>query len=90
MQTTYSYNEEVENYWKLLKNASSEVKLRLIALLSQSLMEKEHGDAKAIPASSTEKFINRFSGAWHGKDTAREIIDIIHEGRSCRKPISFD
>lgn len=90
MQTTYSYNAEVENYWKLLKNASSEVKLRLIALLSQSLMEKEHGDAKAIPASSTKKSINRFSGAWHGKDTAREIIYIIHEGRSCRKPISFD
>ncbi len=44
MQTTYSYNAEAENYWKLLKNASSEVKLRLIALLSQSLMEKEHGD----------------------------------------------
>ncbi|WP_289766040.1 hypothetical protein [Bacteroides acidifaciens] len=90
MQTTYSYNAEAENYWKLLKNASSEVKLRLLALLSQSLMEKEPGDTKAIPTSSTKKSINRFSGAWHGKDTAREIIYIIHEGRSCRKPISFD
>lgn len=66
MQTTYSYNAEAENYWKLLKNASSEVKLRLIALLSQSLMKKEPSDTKAIPTSSTEKFINRFSGrmAW--------------------------
>lgn len=90
MQTTYSYNAETENYWKLLKNASSEVKLRLITLLSQSLMEKEPDDTKAIASSSTDKFISRFSGAWHGKDSAKEIIDIIHDGRSCRKPVSFD
>lgn len=91
MQTTYSYNAEAENYWKLLKNASSEVKLRLITLLSQSVINdvEESSDLK-LSKGSTDAFLAKYSGVWKGEETAEEIISKINEGHNCKNPISFD
>lgn len=89
MLNTYSMNAEAEGYWKLLKNVRSEVKLRLITLLSQSVID-ETANHRANSTDDTKDFIARFSGAWHGDDTAENIITVIHEGRQCKNPISFD
>lgn len=93
MATTHSYKSEAEGYWKLLKNTSNEVKLRLITLLSQSMTENSDRTNAATDNSAqkrTERFIARFAGAWHGDESAEDIVGIINEGRTCRKPVSFD
>lgn len=88
MLSTYSYNAEAESYWKLLKNARSEVKLRLITLLSQSVMNEV--SVKDSMKSETENFLSKFAGAWKGDESAEEIIANIHDNRNCKNPISFD
>lgn len=88
MLTTYSYNAEAESYWKLLKNARSEVKLRLITLLSQSVInDVEHHARPESDASLTKQFLDKYSGIWSGNDTAEGIISRISENRNCKNPI---
>lgn len=88
MLTTYSYNAEADSYWKLLKNARSEVKLRLITLLSQSVINdvEDHAKPKA-DANLTKQFLDKYSGIWSGNDTAEGIISHISENRNCKNPI---
>lgn len=88
MLSTYSYNAEAESYWKLLKNARSEVKLRLITLLSQSVIEDV--SEKESSNDVTESFLSKFAGAWQGNESAEDIIANIQANRNCKNPISFD
>ena len=88
MLSTYSYNAEAESYWKLLKDARSEVKLRLITLLSQSIMD-DVSDKRPME-SETGRFLAKFAGAWKGNESAEDIIATIQDNRHCKKPISFD
>lgn len=93
MATTYSYKLEAESYWRLLKNTSNEVKLRLITLLSQSMTENSDKNSSIIDNSDqkrTDRFIAKFAGAWKGDETAERIVEVIKDGRTCREPISFD
>ena len=73
----------VNSYWKLLENLSSEVKLRLIAKLSQSLVK---------PAAEEEKektnWADEFYGAWDDSRTAEEIIDDIKNSRVFNRHIT--
>lgn len=85
MISTNSYEEEVNSYWDLIKNLKSEVKLRLITLLSQSLsrsMDKTH--------SSDDEFLNKIYGAWDDDRSTEEILRDINEHKTCKTPISFD
>ncbi|MBC5619701.1 hypothetical protein [Butyricimonas hominis] len=62
------------SYWNVLKDLSREVKLDLIARLSNSLLQKEEG--KKVSASS-------FYGVWHDNDF--EDTDINEAIKTSRK-----
>lgn len=90
MATSTHYSIETSTYWNLIKNVSYEVKIRLITLLSESLlteavdMPQEHGSDK------TNKFLKKFYGSWRDGESAEEIIRKINDRRSSKEPISFD
>lgn len=37
----------------------------------------------------TQQMLNRFSGAWHGEESADEIIAKINESKDVREPLTF-
>lgn len=93
MLNTYSFNAEAKSYWRILKDVRSEVKLRLIELMSESVRDNLAMTATTRKIESKERttdFIEKFSGAWRGDESAESIIPKIRENRSCRNPISFD
>lgn len=74
----------VNSYWKLLDHLSSEVKLRLIAKLSQSLVKSQVEEDKS-------RLADEFYGAWEDSRSAEEIIDDIRNSRVFNRHIaSFD
>lgn len=91
MHTTYLYKTEIENYWNLLKDAKSEVKLRLITLLSQSVInEVEESSERRTSKNPTTAFLAKHAGVWKGNETAETIIANISEGHNCKNPVSFE
>lgn len=64
-------------YWEEVKDASNDVKLELISLLSASLV---------IPSSAAEKphkgWASRFCGVWKESRSADEIMDDIYKSRT--------
>jgi len=64
-------------YWKEVKDASNDVKLELISLLSTSIV---------IPSSVDEKpykgWANRFCGVWKDSRSADEMMDDIYKSRT--------
>lgn len=57
----------VNSYWKLLRHLSNEAKLRLIAKLSESLVD-------SYKEKEEENLANEFYGAWEDSKTAEELI----------------
>jgi aspartyl/asparaginyl beta-hydroxylase (cupin superfamily) len=79
MKTNTAYPQMTDLYWNHIKNASKEIKLALIAKLSESLIH-EDGEAK-----ETEISASNFYGVW--KDTefeedADSLAEHIHKSRS--------
>ncbi|MBO5466198.1 MAG: hypothetical protein IKK92_13510 [Prevotella sp.] len=78
--TTLAIEQETNNYWKLLKNVSKEVKVALISKLSASLItdNEEH----KINAS-------QFAGIWNDEDylDSDEINSLIKNERKFKKDI---
>ncbi|MCD8094311.1 MAG: hypothetical protein LUF01_16485 [Bacteroides sp.] len=68
----------VDSYWDLLKNLSTDMKLKLISKLSDSLIkenkESEHEDS-----------FDKFYGAWKDDKEAEELIDEIRSSRTFGK-----
>lgn len=64
-------------YWKEVKDASNDVKLELISLLSTSIV---------IPSSVDEKpykgWASRFCGVWKDSRSADEMMDDIYKSRT--------
>lgn len=90
--STHEMNiDAADNYWRLIKDTTNEVKLKLISLLSESIArDMEKRDSKT-DKEATEEFIRRFAGCWHGSETAEEIIGNIYSSRiSSNKPNPFD
>lgn len=87
MITTVSNNEIINTYWAAIKNAPSDVKLKLISLLSNSLMESDLSNSSII--ASKEKLLKDVTGSWKGPESAEEIINIIREKRTCRPPVNI-
>ncbi|MDE6577861.1 MAG: hypothetical protein K2K58_06805 [Muribaculaceae bacterium] len=78
---------QTEAYWNLLRNASNEVKLRLIEKLTRSLLttsQKEHHPTK------DEDAFYELAGAWKGNMTTDEIIEVIADKRSSDNSILLD
>ncbi len=91
MPYTYLYNTETKNYWKLLKDVRSEVKLQLITLLSQSVIKDvDKTTGQSTENNVTRTFLAKYNGIWSDNDSADDIIARINDGHSCKDPISFD
>ena len=64
-------------YWEEVKDASNDVKLELISLLSTSLV---------IPSSAAEKphkgWASLFCGVWKDSRSADEIMDDIYKSKT--------
>lgn len=66
----------VDNYWNLLKNLSNDVKLELIAKLSNSLVRK----TKEPPVSAS-----RFYGVWSDSEFKMSSDELAAEIKKDRK-----
>lgn len=64
--------------WNELKGLDKREKLKLIALLSSSLVSDDVAEPKR---DRTQEMIDRFCGAWVGDETAEEIIANIENSR---------
>ena len=62
-------------------------------LAEKIIMSKtdETMEAKTLSAEDkfTQQMLSRFSGAWHGEESADEIIATINESKSIREPLSL-
>lgn len=62
-------------------------------LAEKIIMSKtdETVDLKTLSAEEkfTQQMLSRFSGVWHGKESAEEIISTINEGKSIREPLTL-
>ncbi len=89
MITLKSYTPEVATYWNLIKDVKAEVKVRLISMLSESLLTSAKPSVTAADGR-TRAFVDRFYGAWHSDKPAEDIIATINRDKSSAAPISFD
>lgn len=82
MATTASISQNQFNvYSSLLKSARDDVKLQLIAYLSNSLIKKK--EIKKVD------WANPFAGAWKDDRTTEEIIKDIRNSRTKNKEIEL-
>lgn len=80
-------NTEAENYWRVLKDTSYEVKLWLINRLSFSLIENKPQDLETMADKiRTQEFVKEFAGCWKSEHSAEEIIEIIKNNSSSKEP----
>jgi hypothetical protein len=85
-----SITVETMAYWHSLKGLSREVKLRLIELLTNSVNEQAH-ETEETADERTSRVIKTFCGAWHGDETAEDIINNINRGKCSKtEPVSFE
>lgn len=80
-------NETIQltnSYWEMLKSLSSEVKLRLAARLTTSVVEaSEH----VTTAGDTEEMIQKYCGSWKDNRTSDEITESILSSRQGGKEL---
>lgn len=76
----------VNEYWGLIKSAPSDIKLRLITKLSESLQIKEN---KRKSIRSKKLLLEKVAGSWTGPESPEQLIDQIREHRTSKPPVSF-
>ena len=69
----------VDDYYGLLRNLSKETKIKLIAKLSNSIIEDN--------TSENENVVDNFFGAFKSNKSAEEIIKEIIESRTFNRTI---
>ena len=71
----------------VLLGMSDDTKLRIIRMLTDSLLKRE----KVIEKSSafTSEMLKKHAGSWAGTESADEILSSIRENSSIREPLSF-
>ncbi|MCH5240612.1 MAG: hypothetical protein J1F38_10345 [Muribaculaceae bacterium] len=78
----------VQGYWNSIKNAPSEIKLKLISLLTESLVDVL-SDNENINDKKSLSLLHEVCGSWEGPESAEELIEIIREKRTSRPPLSL-
>lgn len=69
----------VDSYWQMLSHLSKEVKLRLIAKLSESLLEPS--------VKEKSHLADMFYGAWEDSISAEDMVDRIRESRNFNRTV---
>ncbi len=82
--TTFSSGKpaDANTYWNMLKDLSMDVKLDLIAKLSNSLRNK------GSVADDTH-WASEFAGKWKDSRSTEEIIDDIRQARTTNREIDL-
>ena len=62
----------IQGYWNSVKNAPSEIKLKLISLLAESLAEVLSSDN--INNKNSLSLLYEICGSWDGPESAEELI----------------
>lgn len=82
-----AYNDpEVSKLWNIIKDTTNDIKLKLITLLSESIIEKSNTMETADSISETDIFLKKFYGAWESNLSAEQLIHAIKENKSCKEP----
>lgn len=71
----------MDTYWSILKNLSSDMKLELISRLSKSLLSKDQ--------TIDDNWVSQFSGAWKDSRSAESIIADIRNSRTLNREIEL-
>ena len=82
--TMNQYNVLPINYINVLLGMSNDTKLRVIRLLTDSLLNQN-----AVIEDNTQMMLRKHAGAWVGNESADEIISCIRENSSSRSPLEF-
>lgn len=69
-------------YWYMLKDLSSDIKLKLIAKLSASLLVKDD-------TPDTPNWTSEFAGRWEDDRTAEEVMEDIRGSRTSNREIEL-
>lgn len=85
MNESIAVNTELNRYWGYIQNASDEIKLKLISMLSLSIADKEN-------RSNLQEYddIRSIFGLWTGNESAEKIIANIKSHPSIKNPPVFD
>lgn len=71
----------MDTYWSILKNLSSDMKLELISRLSKSLLSKDQ--------SIDDNWASQFAGGWKDSRSAESIIEDIRNSRTSNREIEL-
>ena len=84
--TTNQFNILPINYINALLRMSNDTKLRVIRLLTDSLIKS---DMVEKDVDNTQVMLQKHAGAWVGNESADEIISHVRENYSSRLPLEF-
>ena len=82
--TMNQYNALPINYINALLGMSNDTKLRVIRLLTDSLLNQN-----VVTEDNTQMMLKKHAGAWVGNESADEIMSCIRENSSSRSPLEF-
>ena len=90
MDVAISHYEDptISLYWNFLRTLNRSIRLHLAAKLTTSVVEEEKGEA-ALVSDRTRTMLDKFYGAWVGKETAAETMRAIKENSTSRQPLRF-
>ena len=71
----------IDNYYGLLSGLSKENKIKLIAKLSDSIVEE---------ATENENLVDKFFGAFESEKSAEELIKEIRDSRTFNRTIEIN
>jgi hypothetical protein len=97
MQITNPVTPQNTPYWQEIRKLNKDEKIRLLALISTSLVEDSQSQATSLTKNEEEladegmdRLMKNCFGAWKGDETAEQIIANIRESRhSASEPVQF-
>lgn len=68
--------------WKQLKGLSDQMKLQLAIRLTADVSEHANSEPNEYESENayTQRFIDKFAGAWNGNESVDEIMTVIKSG----------
>ena len=85
IKLSYEFNVTIEYLLGMSKNT----KLRIIRLLTDSLIKSEIVEPADDSKEYTRKMLDKYAGAWSGNESADELMAAIRENSSVREPMQF-
>lgn len=75
------------NYMSVLLGMSDDTKLRIIRMLTDSLLNRKEMAVKS--PSFTDEMLKKHAGTWVGDELTDEIMSVVRENSTVRKPLEF-